>query len=230
MIRSTRSQPPPASLDSSKKYDGQDVKDRLDDDFHGKCYLCERFHDQQFTVEHLKPQSAFPDLVCEWNNLFPAHHECNNGRKSWATHERIVIDGESKAWPIDGMLDPCEDDVEARLVQRLEPTPTGSRVQFAPVDPNDLPAKNTAAELDHLHNGRKSHNNLIRSNLTARYAYMIKLVRDLMLESNTEERRILDQLDALVSHEAEFSGVLRYTLRETLEGTGWLQHLDNLPP
>ncbi len=57
MINYIRSATPPASLALLKRYDGNDVRERLWADGNGKCYLCEIAVDfGAFEVDHRQPK------------------------------------------------------------------------------------------------------------------------------------------------------------------------------
>lgn len=137
MIDVIRSQPAPESLTQRKRYDGDDVKERLLADFLGKCYLTEKIVGRaSFQIEHRRPIREFPESKFEWNNLFPADADANNRR--------------DRKWPDGGLLDPAGGDgVERRVRQWLDDE---SHPHFAAMKSSDRAAANTAAELDHLHN------------------------------------------------------------------------------
>jgi hypothetical protein len=140
-----RSQPAPSSLTAQKSWRGQDVIDRLFEDFLGKCYLCEKafFGKGSFEVDHRCPRDA-GGAHFEWANLFPVCGNCNGRR--------------SKGWPDGGLLDPAGGHrVEARISQTLEYVGDDELVPvFGAVEANDAAAANTARELDHIHNDRRA--------------------------------------------------------------------------
>src|SRR5690606_35693430 len=90
-------------------YRGSDLLDAFDHDFHAKCYLTEQKFENSWSmdIEHFTPQSERPDLVYEWNNLFPAEHYTN------MIKPRIT--------PVGGYLNPCDsnEDVEHNIVYSL---------------------------------------------------------------------------------------------------------------
>ena len=139
MIDVERSQPPPPSLVTHTKYDGEDVKTRLLEDFLGKCYLTETVLGRGgFEIDHRRPQAEYRELRFQWENLFPAHPDANRRR--------------SRKWPEHGLLDPAGNDrVEQRIQQWLD---GDFEPRFAASAADDLPAVNTAQELDKLHNDR----------------------------------------------------------------------------
>jgi hypothetical protein len=138
VIRATRTPTPPPSLAAAKRHNGGDVVEALLRDFRDKCYLCEcPIKAREQCVDHRRSQAEFPELKY---TLFPSCRDCNERRP--------------RSYPRAGLLDPCSDDVEARLHQTLRPDErgVGEVPHFAAVDPADLTAAATARELDHLHN------------------------------------------------------------------------------
>ncbi len=83
MINIEKSRPAPAclSLEKQKKngdYKCGEVLERIKDDFHNKCYLCEESEPSTINVEHFVPHKGNKDLKFDWNNLFYACGHCNN--------------------------------------------------------------------------------------------------------------------------------------------------------
>lgn len=85
MINVTKSQPAPECLaiekakKSSENYGCGDVINRIKDDFHNKCYLCEEKYISAINVEHFLPHRGTDrDLMFDWNNLFFACVHCNS--------------------------------------------------------------------------------------------------------------------------------------------------------
>lgn len=104
MIREIKNATPPSSLESSKKYDNQDVIDQLMADHHGKCYLCELKVKQHFEVEHLKSKENHEDLKYEWTNLFLSDDYCNP----------------KKGDKFDEILNPNNNNIEEIIEQRID--------------------------------------------------------------------------------------------------------------
>ena len=143
MIRIKRSAVPPPSLAHQKKlksgeYNGEDVKCQLNDDFHGKCYICEKILTDRH-VEHLRPHydAEFPGLndrnevretehwnrKFDWHNLFPSCGHCN-GLKGTTEH----------------IIDCCRMDPEQVIRQKM----SASEVFVSAYDEDDLFAVETA--------------------------------------------------------------------------------------
>lgn len=80
MIRVFKSQSAPATLTTTKAYDGEDVKRQLLQDHYDKCYICERARDTDFEIEHHQSQTHHSELLQEWKNLLLSCSYCN-GKK-----------------------------------------------------------------------------------------------------------------------------------------------------
>ena len=140
MIDIERTPGAPASLNKKSSWSEDDVKEQLWEDFHGKCYLTEMpVSVESLSVDHFRPRAEFPTLTFDWCNLFPVDRNANERRP--------------KKWPKEGLLDPSAgENVEQRLQQYLD---ENHQPHFCAVDPTDLPAVNTAIQLEHLHNDKK---------------------------------------------------------------------------
>jgi 5-methylcytosine-specific restriction endonuclease McrA len=95
MVNFPKSQPAPECLATEKTklsgtYRCGDVLERLTNDFHNKCYLCEEKDISSMNIEHLIPHrgGSDRDLMFDWNNLFLACNHCNNTKS--AKHEDIL--------------------------------------------------------------------------------------------------------------------------------------------
>lgn len=113
MVKVVRSFPAPESLakeakKASGRYDKPDVIERLKEDFHNKCYICEMKELQDPNVEHLLPHKngKFPERKFDWENLFWACGHCNG----------IKNNGKYDA----GIIDCCRQDPEEFLDFRLK--------------------------------------------------------------------------------------------------------------
>ena len=83
MINITKSQPAPLCLSEEKTksngtYRKEEVRKRLIEDFHGKCYICEDDDLTNIEIEHFVPHLGKNiDLRFDWDNLFYACGHCN---------------------------------------------------------------------------------------------------------------------------------------------------------
>lgn len=112
MVKVTRSFLAPQSLiEAAKKgtgrYDEPDVIERLNRDFHNKCYICEMKDLQDPNVEHLLPHKngKYPERKFDWENLFWSCGHCNS----------IKNNGKYDT----GIIDCCRQDPEQYLTFKL---------------------------------------------------------------------------------------------------------------
>ena len=83
MINIERSMPAPEILEVEKEkvngnYLQHEVIERLKDDFHNKCYICENGDSTTLNVEHRIPHKNDANLKFAWANLYWACGHCNN--------------------------------------------------------------------------------------------------------------------------------------------------------
>lgn len=86
-----RSQIPPTYRDYKR------FKPHLREEFDGRCVYCraiDRIKGQEtFGVDHYRPKSLFPDLACEYLNLFYCCNRCNSLKRSfWPNVKRIGLE------------------------------------------------------------------------------------------------------------------------------------------
>lgn len=218
MIEVRRSEPAPSAL--ARATDGcwrdLEVKERLHGDFLGKCYLCEGLVGRaSLEVDHRIPKES-PEGDLErfsWNNLFPAHHDCNNRRR--------------RSWPTGGMLFPDRpaDELERRLIQHLRREDTGWRAEFLARDTTDVAATNTASELQHIHgqsgdDGRYGKDDELREAIYARYIKVLELAYARLRALTTHgpdavETRLAERtLRAALSRQAPYTMLIRSCFSE----------------
>lgn len=137
-VRKSKDIPPSLQAEGCNHYDGSDVQELLYSDQDGKCYLCEQETHKNFQVEHLKPKAEgyFPELQCEWTNLFLTCEYCN-GRKP----NSLVI------------LDPLHHDIEDLIVQRVDLY--SKKVKLTDITGGHN-TKDTIQLLDRLFNGKSN--------------------------------------------------------------------------
>lgn len=196
MIRLYKHPYPPASLSGKTSWRGDDVISRLAADQHGKCYLCERFRDTDYHVEHLRNKERYPGLACEWSNLFWSCSYCN----------------EKKHNLFDNLLNPADNDIEDIIYQAIDFP--NSKAVFAPVTPPDPAVEDTVALLYRIFNGTKNMRNFkeerfysyAKSRITSFQKMALDWLRD---EDPATERCIIRELDV----KAEFLGFKYWIIR-----------------
>lgn len=76
--------------------DYQGYRPFLRRDFLARCAYCERTEgylggDEAFEVEHFRPRSKFPDLICAYGNLYYVCRKCNAHKsETWPSDDRIA--------------------------------------------------------------------------------------------------------------------------------------------
>lgn len=197
----------PASLETEaqkKSGDYQDVIERLREDFHNKCYICELKNLQDPEVEHLLPHKngRYPERMFDWNNLFWACGHCNKV-KNQAKYE-------------EGIIDCCRQDPEELISFRFQEADVIAEAK----NPEDSKAVLTATlvrEVFHLKN-------------TAMRDYKRELrFRELNKEMNIlydnleemkqkpESKAVMRKLKALLRRESGFAAFKRNYVRENAE-------------
>ena len=94
----------PQSLLKTKRYDGEDTKKQLLKDQNDKCYICERYRETDFTIDHLRSQKSYPELIQDWKNLYLACGYCNGKKKE----------------DFDNILNPSEVNIEDEIQQSID--------------------------------------------------------------------------------------------------------------
>ena len=189
----------------TEAYRNADVLDAFDRDFYSKCYLTEKQFVNSYTmdIDHFIPQNERPDLVYEWNNLFPIEHYTN------MIKPRKTPDG--------GLLDPCDpnDDVETEILYFL--FDLGYEPQFKPKDPNNIKAKNTCYLLTRVHNGHddntKKGTKELRHGIRKRYREVLDKISDWKRyeEGTVKKNLVKNELKNLLSRKSSFTMLIRST-------------------
>ncbi len=135
MIKEKKSSNVPASLSTTKQYNGEDVYAQLKQDQYEKCYICERKLVTDYEVEHFKSEHNHPKLVQEWTNLFLACRYCN-GKKSDSFDDNVY---------------PLTTDVEEEISQRID---FGQNKAIFTTSVADVQHDNTVRMLNLFYNGK----------------------------------------------------------------------------
>lgn len=186
-------------------YRSSDVLQAFDAHFFSKCYLTEQWHGSSYEmdVDHFVPVNQNPTLKFEWNNLFPAAHKANMMRP--------------RQWPAGGLLDPCRDDVKARLLATIGAN--GQAPHFEAAHVTDQAARNTAALLNLLHNGKLNDENSrlntkhLRVTIAAQYDRVMRaIIQYLAAQNDSSPQRLASarrDLRLLLSRQAPFTQLMR---------------------
>lgn len=206
MVKVERSKPAPKSLQIAKKkgkgsYRREDVIDRLREDFHDKCYLCETKGLQDPEVEHRLPHQNGKNLKrkYDWNNLFWSCGHCNNVKNKYYYSKNII--------------DCCKVDPEELLVFIA----ADESIQIEPMNKKKRSAKVTADLLNDVYN---------LTNTGIRLAACDNRVKGVFIQMNllfnainnyiddSSNKDYEDTLKALLSRESEYAAFKRSYIRE----------------
>lgn len=178
MIRGYKSSDSPNSLSTTKKYDGEDVKQQLEQDHHKKCYLCERELCTDFEIEHLKSQENYPELRQDWKNLLWSCSYCNN----------------KKSNSFDNILNPVETNIEEEIKQEIDFNK--KQANFTSLIQTQE-HEQTCLLLDRLHNGR---NKLRKKKEENFFEYILGIVNNFnrllsqyLIEPTEENRNLIKE-------------------------------------
>ena len=164
-------------------YSCETVKNALINDADEKCYICERYRDTDFEVEHLKSRKKNPDLENDWSNLYADCGYCNKKKSGYH----------------DNMLNPDLYDVEDIIDHKVNLME--EKAEFSSLDRNDR-VKSTIRLLVKVFNGGRS-NSKPRKELEQRfwdqfkkeYIDFITVVEDYLSGNQEAEKDIRDLLD-----------------------------------
>lgn len=203
MVKIERTMPPPRSLAVEKakeagSYTCEDVISRLEQDGHGKCYLCEINKLQSIQVEHLRAHhnGKDKDRKFDWNNLFYSCAHCNSVKNQRKYDELI--------------LDCCEVDPETVMNQVLQ----DGHVLVKPLVDNE--SVNLTAEL--LTNCFELRNTGIRIRECDTRFKELQRTMNLLYKTLEQHRRkptekTRRQLEGMLSRSYKFAGFTRTYVR-----------------
>lgn len=179
MIKLTRSMPAPEELEFEKnkasgKYNIPSVVERLKNDFHNKCYLCES-KSETFNIEHLVSHEGNVDLKFDWENLFLSCGHCNN----------------LKLNKYDNILDCTKEEIHNKIFFKMNPYPLEEVEIRALIE--DERVKITVELLKLIYNGTTSLKKIEASNLR----------KSLLNELRKFQGYLMDYSDAVDSNDDE---------------------------
>ncbi len=118
------------------------------------------------------------------------------------------------------MLDPAQDNIEARLDQWIEFSATSTKISFMATRSDDPAAANTAKELESIHNsGETGHVKNLRNDIQSYAAYILDRISVYLAErekpSSRKARELKLQIQGLTHRKAAFAGLIRgYLVRK----------------
>lgn len=214
MVKIERSFPAPASLaEEAKKKNGSysksDVIERLRQDFHNKCYICEMKELQDPQVEHRLPHKngKYPQRKFDWENLFWVCGHCNQVKN------QSVYD--------DGILDCCKRDPERYISFRCnqEDVQLNRKTAAAGGQEEDAEIDRTMALVRDVFNLRNTGMRTYTSDI--RFKKLQKEMNILFdnlekIKQHPNSKVTAMKLKALLSRESAFAAFKRCYVREHL--------------
>lgn len=219
MVKVQRSYPAPESLEIEAQkpngsYSCDDVVERLKDDFHNKCYICEIDQLQDSQIEHLLPHmnGKYLQRKFDWNNLFWACGHCNNVKNQKKYHE--------------GIIDCCKEDPEERLSFEME----NEEVKVEAIDKEDKKAILTAELIMEVFNLKNTGMRVYKSE--HRYKELnleMNILYDALeeLKKSPKSAFLSRKVQALLRRESRFAAFKRNYIRDNKgyypESEKWLK-------
>lgn len=208
MVKIERSFPAPESLaiesqKASGSYAKKDVVDRLKEDFHNKCYICEIDNLQDPEVEHLLPQKngRYPERKFDWNNLFWSCGHCNKVKMQAKYDE--------------GIIDCCKTDPEKVLSFCL----ANGEIQVKAIDVKNMQAVLTAGLITEVFTIENTAMRVYKSDMRFQELNreMNKLYDSLEeFSENPDSKVALRKLQALLRRKSRFAAFKRNYIRDHL--------------
>lgn len=205
MIKVCRSMPAPESLETeskktSGKYNLPDVTEKLEHDFHNKCYICEIFPNADPEVEHLRPHKngKYPERKFDWNNLFWVCRHCNSIKTKQEYDE--------------GIIDCCRQDPEEKIHQYYD----GSKLLFEPLDDDESTIKTCKLLSDTFYEKNTGIRTSASSTRCRGAIEQINILLDTLEEYKTDpqNKMIQDRLRVLLSRESKYACFKRSYVRD----------------
>ena len=152
-------------------------------------------------IDHFFPQNERPDLVYDWNNLFPVDHYSNMIKP--------------RTTPNGGLLDPSDpnDNVETEILYSL--SSYGYDPQFDPLNPANIKAVNTCNMLTRIHNGHneatKKGTEDLRHGIHKRYIEVLQKIIEWRRheEGSVDKNQAKRELKELLSRQSSFTMLMR---------------------
>lgn len=147
--------PPCLAIEKAKAsgtYRCEGVANKLKDDFHNKCYICETKEPHSINIEHFIPHRGNRDLKFDWHNLFYCCTHCNNIKGAKTDFDTILN---------------CtmETDMDTHIKYELKPFPKEKPLITAMI--NTQKVENTVKLLNEVYNGTTEQKVIEAANLRA---------------------------------------------------------------
>ncbi len=187
MINIERTETAPDCLKNKIDYKCDDVLDKLENDFFGKCYICET-NLFSTNVEHFIAHKGNKKLKFDWRNLFLACFHCNN--------IKLTTD----------ILDCTEpnSDIEEKIIYKsISDVNESIQIEANDSYSNDNLTKNTVTVLNKVYNGHTKIKTKDANKLKEYFLGEMLQFRDLILKYNKERHNKLKTSENEKNIEAE---------------------------
>jgi len=198
MVYFQKSQPAPTIM---KNYNTTDIIERLEQDFHNKCYICEEKAPKDINVEHFVAHQGDEDLKYNWNNLFLSCNHCNN----------------IKSNDYNNLLNctKLDDKVDTVLYYKINPFPK-EKVQVR-IKNSSSKAIQTKELLEKCFNGEHTPQKKLESaNLRSLLLKEIRIFQDLLFEyEEYNDDLSLNKIKYHLSNKSAFTAFKRWIIRDS---------------
>jgi len=201
--------PAPSSLKeecekNSGSYRKQDVLDKLCDEFHNKCYICESKDIESINIEHFAPHKD-GNIIRQfnWSNLFWACSHCNQIKLAREPFLNCTVQ---------------EDRVDGNIRYYIDDDLAKNKIVIEPLIDN-IETHNSVKLLENVYSGTTDMNkfqagvkrNKLYDEVCDFTMYIQKYMRT---EDNKKKRQLLETIKYELSNESAFTAFKRWIVRD----------------
>ncbi|MCG3688683.1 HNH endonuclease [Aliarcobacter butzleri] len=186
---------------SSGTYNTEEVIERLKEDFHNKCYICEQKEPLSINIEHFIAHKGNIDLKFSWENLYLSCGHCNNTKL--AKYDEILN------------CTSIDDNVEMALYYKCNPFPMEKAEIKVRVD--SLKARNTKELIEKTFNGEHTPQKKLESaNLRNKLIHEIRDFQNLLFDyfENNKNEIFKIKIEEHLSSRSAFTAFKRWIIRD----------------
>jgi hypothetical protein len=186
---------------SSGTYNTEEVIERLKEDFHNKCYICEQKEPLSINIEHFIAHKGNIDLKFSWENLYLSCGHCNNTKL--AKYDEILN------------CTIIDDNVEMVLYYKCNPFPMEKAEIKVRVD--SLKARNTRELIEKTFNGEHTPQKKLESaNLRNKLIHEIRDFQNLLFDyfENNKNEIFKIKIEEYLSSRSAFTAFKRWIIRD----------------
>jgi uncharacterized protein (TIGR02646 family) len=197
MVFFEKSQPAPKI---TSNYNTPEVVERLQKDFHNKCYICEDKEPIGINIEHFIAHKGDKSLKLDWNNLFLSCSHCNSVKlEKYQNLLNCTI---------------LEDRVDTAIYYKINPFPKEKAI-FQVLIPSEK-AEETIELLNKSFNGEHTAQKILESsNLRAKLLKEIREFQELLFNyDDMEDEDDLKKIKFHLSNKSSFTAFKRWIIRD----------------